>query len=889
MLITDGSDQEDIDPLETQEWIDALQSVIEKEGKDRAHFLVENLLATARKSGSDIPFSANTEYFNTIHVEQQPQFPGDTTIEQKVRSYIRWNAMMMVLRANRETNVGGHIASFASAATLYDVGQNHFWHGTSEEREGDLIFFQGHSAPGMYSLALLQGRLSEDQLDSFRQEVKGNGLSSYPHPWLMPDFWQFPTVSMGLGPIMAIYQARFMRYLQGRDFADTSERKVWAFLGDGETDEPESLGAIGMAGREKLDNLIFVVNCNLQRLDGPVRGNGKIIQELEAEFRGAGWHVIKLVWGHLWDALLARDKDGHLARRMMECVDGDYQTFKSKDGAYVREHFFNTPELKAMVSDYSDQDIWGLDRGGHDPAKVFAAYHKAVNHKGQPTVILAKTIKGYGMGSSGEAQNTSHQQKKMSQESLRRFKAKYDLPVKDEELEGLPYLKFEEGSAELEYMLGRRKELGGFIPSRRTQTIPLDIPALADFKPLLAGSSKGSESSTTMAFVRMLGILIKDKNIGKRIVPIVPDESRTFGMEGMFRQLGIWSQVGQLYTPQDAEQLMYYKEDKHGQVIQEGINEAGGMSDWIAAGTAYSAHGVPMIPFYIFYSMFGFQRVADLIWAAADQCTRGFLLGGTAGRTTLNGEGLQHEDGHSQVFAATVPNCVSYDPTYGYEVAVIIQDGMRRMYAEQENVFYYITVMNENYEQPALPNSVEEDILKGMYLFQEGAKNKSPRVQLLGSGTIFREAVAAAELLRKDWKVEADLWSCPSFNELARDGQSCERWNRLHPTETAKVAHVAKCLENAKGPVIASTDYVRAFAEQIRGYISAPYTVLGTDGFGRSDTRENLRRFFEVNRYHIVLAALKGLADNNEFEVAKIDVAIAKYNINPETSAPWLV
>ncbi|MCK5829690.1 MAG: pyruvate dehydrogenase (acetyl-transferring), homodimeric type [Methylococcales bacterium] len=889
MLITDGSDQEDVDPLETQEWIDALQSVIEREGKERAHFLVENLLAAARKSGSDIPFSANTEYFNTIHVEQQPQFPGDTTIEQKVRSYIRWNAMMMVLRANKHTNVGGHIASFASAATLYDVGQNHFWHGTSEEREGDLIFFQGHSAPGMYSLALLQGRLTEDQLDGFRQEVNGNGLSSYPHPWLMPDFWQFPTVSMGLGPIMSIYQARFMRYLQGRDFADTSERKVWAFLGDGETDEPESLGAIGMAGREKLDNLIFVVNCNLQRLDGPVRGNGKIIQELEGEFRGAGWNVIKLVWGHLWDALLARDKDGHLARRMMECVDGDYQTFKSKDGAYVREHFFNTPELKAMVSDYSDQDIWGLDRGGHDPAKVFAAYHAAVNHKGQPTVILAKTIKGYGMGVDGESIMISHQQKKMSQESLRRFKSKYDLPVKDEELDDLPYLKFEEGSAELGYMLERRKQLGGFIPSRRTQTIPLDIPALADFKRLLAGTGEGHESSTTMAFVGMLGVLVKDKNIGKRIVPIVPDESRTFGMEGMFRQLGIWSQVGQLYTPQDAEQLMYYKEDKHGQVIQEGINEAGGMSDWIAAGTAYSAHGVPMIPFYIFYSMFGFQRVADLIWAAADQCTRGFLLGATAGRTTLNGEGLQHEDGHSQVFAATVPNCVSYDPTYAYEVAVIIQDGMRRMYVEQENVFYYVTVMNENYEQPALPNGTEEDILKGMYLFQKGSDNDSSRVQLLGSGTIFLEAVAAAQLLKDDWNVEADLWSCPSFNELARDGQSCERWNRLHPTETSKVAHVAKCLGNTKGPVIASTDYVRAFAEQIRGYISAPYTVLGTDGFGRSDTRENLRSFFEVNRYHIVLAALKGLADNNEFEAAKIDVAIAKYNINPDITAPWLV
>jgi len=889
MLITDGSDQVDIDPLETQEWIDALQSVIEREGNDRAHFLVEQLLSSARKSGSDIPFSANTEYLNTISVEQQPQFPGDTTIEQKVRSYIRWNAMMMVLRANRHTNVGGHIASFASAATLYDVGQNHFWHGNSEERDGDLIFTQGHSAPGMYSQAFLQGRLTAEQLDGFRQEVGGKGLPSYPHPWLMPDFWQFPTVSMGLGPIMAIYQARFMRYLQGRGFADTSERKVWAFLGDGETDEPESLGAIGMAGREKLDNLIFVINCNLQRLDGPVRGNGKIIQELEGEFRGAGWNVIKVVWGHLWDGLLARDKEGLLAKRMMECVDGDYQTFKSKDGAYVREFFFNTPELKAMVQDYADEDIWGLNRGGHDPAKVFAAYHKAANHKGQPTVILAKTIKGYGMGDSGEAQNTSHQQKKMSLESLRRFKEKYSLPVTDSELEDLPYLKFEEGSVELNYMLERRKQLGGFIPSRRTQTIPLDVPALVDFKPLLAGTGEGSGSSTTMAFVRMLGIIIKDKNVGKRVVPIVPDESRTFGMEGMFRQLGIWSQVGQLYTPQDAEQLMYYKEDKSGQVLQEGINEAGGMSDWIAAGTSYSTHGVPMVPFYIFYSMFGFQRIADLIWAAGDQCARGFLLGATAGRTTLNGEGLQHEDGHSQIFAATVPNCVSYDPTYAYEVAVIIQDGMKRMYAEQENVFYYITVMNENYAQPALPQGSEADILKGMYLFQKGEENDAPRVQLLGSGTIFRESVAAAELLRDDWLVESDLWSCPSFNELARDGQSCERWNRLHPMEQAKQSHVSRCLDGAKGPVIASTDYNRAFAEQIRGYISAPYAVLGTDGFGRSDTRENLRSFFEVNRHHIVVAALKSLADNGEIEMSQVDAAIVRYNINPDITAPWLV
>jgi pyruvate dehydrogenase E1 component len=726
-------------------------------------------------------------------------------------------------------------------------------------------------------------------MDNFRQEVDGNGLPSYPHPWLMQDFWQFPTVSMGLGPIMAIYQARFMRYLQDRGFADTSNRKVWSFLGDGETDEPESLGAIGMAGREKLDNLIFVINCNLQRLDGPVRGNGKIIQELESEFRGAGWNVIKLVWGQRWDALLARDKDGLLAARMMACADGDYQTFKAKDGAYVREHFFNTPELKAMVADWSDRDIWELNRGGHDPSKTYAAFHAAVNHKGQPTVILAKTIKGYGMGASGEAQNISHQQKKMSDISLSHFRDRYDLPVTDEAMQKLPYLTFAEDSKELLYMQQKRSELGGNLPSRRAKSYALDVPVLSDFKTLLEATREGREISTTMAFVNLLNILVKDKNIGKRIVPIVPDESRTFGMEGMFRQLGIWSQVGQLYTPQDADQLMFYKEDKHGQVLQEGINEAGGLCDWIAAGTAYSTHNVPMIPFFIYYSMFGFQRVGDLIWAAADQRTRGFLMGGTAGRTTLNGEGLQHEDGHSHLMSATVPNCVSYDPTYAYELAVIIQDGLRRMYVEQEDIFYYITVMNENYSHPAMPKGIELDILKGMYRFSQGAKNKKPRAQLLGSGTIFREVEFAAELLKKDWDVESDLWSCPSFTELARDGQSCERWNRLHPTEPAKQSHVANCLANSVGPVIAATDYTRAFAEQIRSLIHAPYTVLGTDGFGRSDTRENLRRFFEVDRYHITIAALKSLVDLGQFDAAKVDVAIAKYGIATETKAPWLI
>jgi pyruvate dehydrogenase E1 component len=880
---------EDIDPDETQEWLESLQAVLEEEGSERAQFLIEKLVALARQSGSNVPFSANTPYINTIPVELQPRFPGDSTTERIIRSYVRWNAMVMVLKANIDTNVGGHIASFASVATLYDVGQNHFWHAPTDQHGGDLIYFQGHSSPGNYARAFLMGRLSEEQLDNFRQEKGGNGLSSYPHPWLMPDFWQFPTVSMGLGPIMAIYQARFMRYMQDRDFAKTEGRKVWAFLGDGETDEPETLGAIGMAGREKLDNLIFVVNCNLQRLDGPVRGNGKIIQELEGSFRGAGWNVIKVVWGRRWDAILARDKQGLLVKRMMECVDGEYQDFKSKDGAYVREHFFNTPELQELVADLTDRDIWGLNRGGHDSTKVFAAYQTAVNHEGQPTIILAKTVKGYGMGDSGQAQNTSHQQKKMSVESLRRFRDKYELPVSDDELTELPYLKLAEDSKEMNYMNQHRVDLGGHLPARRTKAESLKIPSLKSFKSMLEGTRKGSEMSTTMAFVKILNILIKDKNIGKRIVPIVPDESRTFGMEGMFRQLGIWSHVGQLYTPQDAEQLMFYKEEKHGQVLQEGINEAGGLCDWIAAGTSYSTHGVPMIPFFIYYSMFGFQRVADLIWAAADQRTRGFLLGGTAGRTTLNGEGLQHEDGHSHLIAATVPNCVAYDPTYAHELTVIVQDGLRRMYVEQEDVFYYITVMNENYEHPPMADYVAEDILKGMYLFKPGYDRESPRVQLLGSGVIFREVIAAAKLLREDWGVEADLWSCPSFNELARDGYACERWNRLHPTESPRKSHVESCLADHKGSVIAATDYTRAFAEQIRAYISAPYSVLGTDGFGRSDTRENLRNFFEVNSFHIVIAALKSLADNNEFEPAKVDVAIAKYGIDPNIIAPWLI
>ena len=879
----------DLDPLETKEWLEALDGVLEHEGPERASFLIEKLIDVARLQGATLPFSATTPYVNTIPVDQQARIPGDQAIEHTIRSYTRWNSLAMVLRANKNTNVGGHIASFASAATLYDVGFNHFWHAPSDKHGGDLVFIQGHSAPGVYARAFMLGRLTEEQMDNFRQEVDGKGIASYPHPWLMPDFWQFPTVSMGLGPIMAIYQARFMRYLQDRGLTSADSRKVWAFVGDGETDEPESLGAIGMAGRERLDNLIFVVNCNLQRLDGPVRGNGKIIQELESEFRGSGWNVIKVVWGTHWDAVLARDKKGILMQRMMECVDGEYQTFKSKNGAYVREYFFNTPELKALVADYSDDDIWNLNRGGHDPHKIYAAFHAAVHHRGQPTVILAKTIKGYGMGEAGEAQNITHQQKKMPVEALKRFRDRFHLPVKDEDIGRVPYLTFPEGSPELEYMRARRMELGGYLPARRRKAAPLETPALSAFERFLK-STEDREISTTMAFVQILQILVRDKQIGKHIVPIVPDESRTFGMEGMFRQLGIWNQLGQLYTPEDADQLMFYKESKNGQVLQEGINEAGAMCDWMAAATAYSTHGVQMIPFYIFYSMFGFQRVGDLAWAAGDMRSRGFLLGGTAGRTTLNGEGLQHEDGHSHLWSGAIPNCISYDPTFAYEVAVIIQDGLYRMYREQEDVYYYLTVMNENYPHPEMPKGAEQDILKGMYLFRKAPPSKGPRVQLLGSGTIFREVMAASEMLENDWGVEADIWGCPSFTELARDGHACVRWNMLHPDQQPRVSHVEKCLKDTQGPIVAATDYVKLYAEQIRAFVAGRrYHVLGTDGFGRSDTREQLRHFFEVDRRWVTIAALNALADEGRLDRAKVAEAIQKYGIDANKPNPTTV
>jgi pyruvate dehydrogenase E1 component len=881
----------DFDPQETREWLDALSGVLAAAGPDRAHFLIERLIDAARKDGAYLPFSANTDYINTIPADLQAKMPGDNALEEKIRNYARWNAMAMVVRANRHTNVGGHIASYASAATLYDVGFNHFWRAPSADHGGDLVFTQGHSATGVYARAFMLGRLSAEQLDNFRQETGGKGISSYPHPWLMPDFWQFPTVSMGLGPLMAIYQARFMKYLQGRGILNTEGRKVWAFMGDGEMDEPESMGASGLAGRERLDNLIYVINCNLQRLDGPVRGNGKIIQELESDFRGSGWNVIKVIWGGKWDALLARDKSGILRIRMMECVDGEYQTFKAKDGAYVRKHFFGKyPELAALVEDWTDDEIWSLNRGGLDPFKVYAAYQAAVNHKGQPTVILAKTIKGFGMGRAGEAQNITHQQKKMDVEDMRHYRDRFALPIPDDQLAEIPYLTFAEGSRELEYMRERRMSLGGYLPQRRQRVEPMPVPPLATFERLLKGTDE-REISTTMAFVQMLQMLVRDKSIGKHVVPIVPDESRTFGMEGMFRQLGIWNQQGQLYTPEDADQLMFYKESKDGQILQEGINEAGGMCDWIAAATSYSTHGVQMIPFYIFYSMFGFQRVGDLAWAAGDMRSRGFLLGGTAGRTTLNGEGLQHEDGHSHILAATIPNCVSWDPTFAYEVATIIQDGLRRMITEQEDVFYYLTLMNENYPHPAMPEGSSAGILKGMYRFREGPKSKKGglRVQLLGSGTIFREVVAAAGMLKDDWGVDADLWSCTSFTELARDCRDTLRWNLLHPTEPPRQSHVAACLGETQGPVIAATDYMRMYADKIRSCVPRRYHVLGTDGFGRSDTREKLRHFFEVDRRWVTVASLKALADEGSIKHGVVADAIRKYGIDPAKPAPWTV
>ena len=888
---------DDADPAETGEWLDALKAVELHRGQERANLLVNRLVDQARRDGLYIPRSLTTAYKNTIPPEQEARSPGDRAIEHRLRSIIRWNALAIILRANKESSeLGGHIASFQSAATLYDIGFGHFWHAPTDTHGGDLLFIQGHSSPGIYARAFLEGRLTEDQLLSYRQETAGKGLPSYPHPWLMPDFWQFPTVSMGLGPLMAIYQARFLKYLQGRGLAETTQRKVWAFMGDGEMDEPESLGAISLAGREHLDNLVFVINCNLQRLDGPVRGNGKIVQELESVFRGAGWNVIKVLWGGGWDALFAKDKSGKLLQLMEECVDGEYQDFKSKSGAYVREHFFGRyEETKALVADMSDDDIWKLTRGGHDPQKVFAAYTAAVKHTGQPTLILPKTVKGYGMGESGEGQMISHQAKKMTADALRGFRDRFQIPVSDDDLAKVPFIKLPEDGPEMKYLRERRAALGGYLPQRRRTSASLAIPPLSSFQRLLDNSGE-REISTTMAFVQMLGTLVRDKNIGKHVVPIVPDESRTFGMEGMFRQLGIYSSVGQLYKPQDADQLMYYRESKDGQVLQEGINEGGAMSSWIVAATSYSTNNVPMIPFYIYYSMFGLQRVGDLAWLAGDMRARGFLLGGTAGRTTLNGEGLQHEDGHSHILAGTIPNCVSYDPTFAYEVVTIIRDGMRRMYEQQEDVYYYVTLMNENYPHPGLADAgegAEQGILKGLYKLKAGGKaKKGLRVQLMGSGTILREVIAAAELLKDDWGVSADLWSATSYNELRRDGMAAERWNLLHPTEPRRKSWVETCLEGNEGPVIASTDYMRNYADQVREYVQAAgrrYVVLGTDGFGRSDYRVKLRRFFEVDRFYVTVAALKALADEGTLKPAVVAEAIAKYGLDTERAAPWTV
>lgn len=878
---------EDSDALETQEWLEALESVIRHNGKERASYLLAQLANTATTAGVGLPSAITTPYWNTIPPKEEKRNPGDEHLERKIRSLVRWNAMAMVMRANNnDDGLGGHISSFSSAATLYEVGFNHFFRANNDERLGDLIYFQGHIAPGIYARSFLEGRLNEEQLDNFRREVDGKGLSSYPHPWLMPDYWQFPTVSMGLGPIQAIYQANIMRYLSARGITPRGDRKVWAFLGDGECDEPETLGAISLAGREQLENLIFVINCNLQRLDGPVRGNGKIVQELEGNFRGAGWNVIKVLWGTLWDELLQKDTTGLLRKRMDEVLDGELQNYKANGGAYTREHFFGKyPDLLELVKDYTDDQIMALNRGGHDVKKVYAAYAEATQHKGQPTVILAQTVKGYGMGNSGESANVAHSVKKLDLDSLKKFRDRFCIPIDDKDLEKVPYYRPSDDAPEMQYMHERRQALGGYLPERVNDFDPLQIPGLDAFSALQKSTGE-REISTTMAFVRFLSTLVKDKSIGQRVVPIVPDEARTFGMEGMFRQLGIYSSQGQKYTPHDSDQIMYYKEDKKGQILEEGINEAGAMSAWIACATAYSTYKNAMIPFYVYYSMFGFQRIGDLAWLAGDIQARGFLIGATSGRTTLNGEGLQHQDGHSHLMAHTIPNCHSYDPTYSYELAVILQDGLKRMYGDKENCFYYITTLNENYSHPDMPKGAEEGIIKGIYKLQSGGKGKAPRVQLMGAGSILREVEAAATLLKDDWKVNADVWSVTSVNELARDGQRTARWNLLHPEEAPKEAYLTQQLSSAEGPFIISTDYIKSYAEQLRAFVPGSYTVLGTDGFGRSDTRAKLRGFFEVDRYYVVVAALKALADQGAVEAAVVTKAIKKYGIDPDKTEP---
>ena len=878
----------DEDPQETREWLESIESVLSVEGRPRAHYLIDQLLDFDVAQHGDFYGRVTTPYVNTVAVDRQQPYPGDLAVERRINAYIRWNALAMVLRAGKHSNVGGHIASYASAAVLYDVGFEHFFRGRTEQFGGDMVYIQGHSSPGIYGRAFLEGRLSEEQLDNFRRETDRDGVSSYPHPRLMPDFWQFPTVSMGLGPITAAYQARFMRYLEDRGLKEHQGRKVWAFLGDGEMDQPESLAAISLAGREKLDNIIFVVNCNLQRLDGPVRGNAKVIQEFESLYRAAGWNVIKVIWGGGWDALLEKDKSGLLRQRMMECVDGEYQNYKSQNGAYVREHFFGKyPELLELVSDLTDDEIWKLSRGGHDPEKVYNAYAAAMRHTGGPSVILAKTVKGFGMGEAGEGQNINHQLKKMGEDAIRAFRDRFSLEITDDQLADMPYLKPAEDSVEARYLQARRAQLGGYIPARVSVSEPLQIPPLSVMDTQLKGTGT-REISTTMAFVRILGTLLKDPNIGKVIVPIVPDESRTFGMESLFRQIGIHSHVGQLYTPQDAGQLSYYKEARDGQIMQEGLNESGAVSSWIAASTSYSNHGVTMVPFYIFYSMFGFQRIGDLAWAAGDARARGFLLGATSGRTTLMGEGLQHDDGHSHVLSSTVPCCVSYDPTYAYELAVIIQDGMRRMYVDNEDIYYYITLLNENYAHPEMPEGAEEGILKGMYTLSASASpSEGKHVQLMGCGSILLEVNAAAQLLEADFGVTSEVWSVTSLTELRREGQDVERWNLLHPADTQRVSYVESCLQDKQGPVVVATDYMKIFADQIRPFVpKRRFVALGTDGFGQSDTRESLRKFFEVDRHFTAVAALKALADEGTLPREKVAEAIALYGIDPEKQNP---
>ena len=877
-----------MDPIETREWLESIDSVMKIHGPERAHYIINRMVDHARRSGSYLPSAYNTAYLNTIPVGMQPNYPGDRSIEKRIEAFIRWNAMAMVVQANKESSeIGGHISTYASSATLYEVGFNHFWRAPTDKNRGDLIFMQGHSSPGIYARAFLEGRLNENQLDHFRKEVGNKGLSSYPHPWLMPDFWQFPTVSMGLGPMMATYQARFMRYMEHRGLTEPSDRKIWCFLGDGEMDEPESLGSITMPVREGLDNLIFVVNCNLQRLDGPVRGNGKIIQELEAAFGGAGWNVIKLIWGSRWDPLLARDRQGLLQQIMEECVDGEYQNFKSKGGDYVREHFFGKyPETKEMVANMSDEDIWRLNRGGHDARKVFSAYQKAVNHRERPTIILAKTVKGFGLGSVAEGQNTAHQQKKLDLNALKEFRDRFNIPITDKKLKDVPYFMPKKNSQELEYLHERRKSLGGYIPKRITKAKSIKTPANDVFHPQLDGTGE-REASTTMAFIRMLTSLTRDKQIGKHIVPIVPDEARTFGMEGMFRQIGIYSSKGQLYTPQDADQLMFYKESKEGQILEEGINEAGAYCSWLSAGSSYSNHGIQMVPFYIFYSMFGFQRIGDFLWAGGDMQARGFLIGATAGRTTLAGEGLQHQDGHSLLSATTIPNCVSYDPTYAYELAVIIKDGLKRMISDQENIFYYITCMNENYTHPPIPKNCEKGILKGMYLLKKSVKQENgSKPQLMGSGTILREVEKAAHLLEKDFKIYCDVWSVTSFSELRRESLDTERWNELNPEKKRKSSYLEKLLSKEEGPFIAATDYMKMVPDQIQKWVPGIYKTLGTDGYGRSDSRAALREHFEVDARFIVLSTLNALAEKGDIEKRDVVKAIKKYKIDPKKISP---